>query len=407
MSIPLDRLYTYLHNSCNRDVIIYRFYPHGSKNINDVSTLTKRSWYEEMTLPHAWHLDQEVIPDTWATTCGPFFRFDQKHYKTANPLPILRVSSLVPYRLHTSTIVVHSEYGSNTVQNMQNNGYITVHWFSHGVIARDWFRYAEHDPIVTEEKTPGFKKFLIYNRAWTGTREYRLKFASMLVDAGLLPVCKTSMAFVDTNIHYSQHRFRNPQWSTNLKLEDYFSENTYPSTASADYDQADYAQQIIEVVLETIFDENKISLTEKSLRPMATGTPFILASAAGGLAYLRRYGFSTFEPWINESYDLEPNSATRLEMIIQELQRISKLNNKDYQLLLNQCYKIAAKNRQHFFSQDFFNTVIDEYKTGMSAAIDESMQHISDREWQMVKQEHSAIQQEQIQDFLQRNRINR
>lgn len=405
MSIPLDRLYTYLHGICNHDVIIYRVYPYGSKNITDCTPLKLRSWYEDMTLPHAWCLDQELIPSSWANAHLPFFYFDEQMIKTSRLLPLFKAYSILPYRLHDRTILVHSEFGSKTVKTMQNHGYIPVHWFSHGAIAQDWFRYAEHDPKIGQQNSSNTKKFLIYNRAWTGTREYRLKFAAMLAETGLLSVCKTSVAFTDSGTHYSQHRFQNSQWSIDLKLEDYFDENLYTSCASADYDQDDYAQRIIEVVLETIFDDSKISLTEKSLRPMATGTPFILASAAGSLAYLRRYGFETFTPWINESYDLESDPATRLQMIIQELQRISKLKHADYQLLIDQCYKIAAKNRQHFFSQNFFNSVIGEYQQGMTAAIEESRHYISDHEWQLVKQQHSEIQQQQIQDFLQRNRI--
>jgi hypothetical protein len=43
MSIPLDRLYHYILNVAqeiyNDRIIIYRFYPHGSKNINDLNNL--------------------------------------------------------------------------------------------------------------------------------------------------------------------------------------------------------------------------------------------------------------------------------------------------------------------------------------------------------------------------------
>jgi hypothetical protein len=43
MSIPLDRLYHYIENVAqeiyNDRIIIYRFYPHGSKNINDLNNL--------------------------------------------------------------------------------------------------------------------------------------------------------------------------------------------------------------------------------------------------------------------------------------------------------------------------------------------------------------------------------
>jgi hypothetical protein len=43
MSIPLDNLYHYIQSVAEQirsdRVIIYRFYPHGSKNINDLTNL--------------------------------------------------------------------------------------------------------------------------------------------------------------------------------------------------------------------------------------------------------------------------------------------------------------------------------------------------------------------------------
>jgi len=41
MSIPLDRLYNFLQDIASRNdhVIIYRFYPHGSRKISDLTQL--------------------------------------------------------------------------------------------------------------------------------------------------------------------------------------------------------------------------------------------------------------------------------------------------------------------------------------------------------------------------------
>jgi hypothetical protein len=48
-------------------------------------------------------------------------------------------------------------------------------------------------------------------------------------------------------------------------------------------------------VAETVFD-TRIHLTEKTLRPIACGHPFILAAGPGSLKYLQTYGFRTFSP---------------------------------------------------------------------------------------------------------------
>ena len=42
MSVPLDRLYNFLHDVCNHhDLVIYGFFPHGSRKITDITPLGK------------------------------------------------------------------------------------------------------------------------------------------------------------------------------------------------------------------------------------------------------------------------------------------------------------------------------------------------------------------------------
>lgn len=353
-----------------------------------------------MTLPHAWHHDQECLPSNWQCLTRNTFSYDQKTISTVNPIPIFKNYSIVPYNLHSQIILVHTEYQSPVVDRLEAQGYLPVHWFSHGIIAQDWYRYAEHDPKIDSSKIVGSKRFLIYNRAWSGSREYRLKFAEMLICQELVPFCHTSISYTDQQTHYKDHRFQNSQWKPNTNLEKYFDNNNFDSTASADYCQQDYQHQVIEVVLETIFDDPRISLTEKSLRPCATGMPFILAASQGSLAYLRRYGFETFHPYIDESYDLEQDPFTRMKMIVNELERISKLGDQDFAQLFKKCHTIAARNQEHFFSQKFTHAVVDEYVQGMTKAAEESMRNISDSEWKLVSHLHTIEQQQQIRKFL-------
>ena len=50
-------------------------------------------------------------------------------------------------------------------------------------------------------------KFLIYNRAWSGTREYRLKFADLLISNQLTEYCSTSVRTTDNGIYYQDYNF--------------------------------------------------------------------------------------------------------------------------------------------------------------------------------------------------------
>ena len=67
MSIPLDRLYHFIdqtaRNIYGEPVIIYRFWPHGSKNINDLNPLDPIpiTFVNRLIKPLLWCNDQEPL----------------------------------------------------------------------------------------------------------------------------------------------------------------------------------------------------------------------------------------------------------------------------------------------------------------------------------------------------------
>ena len=64
MSIPLDRLYHYIESVANKacgDVVIYRFYPHGSKKIQDLTPLKDYPYKLSVNQPIIYCNDQEPL----------------------------------------------------------------------------------------------------------------------------------------------------------------------------------------------------------------------------------------------------------------------------------------------------------------------------------------------------------
>ena len=73
MNIPLDRLYHYIRDIAKEiygdRIIIYRFWPHGSKNINDLNNLNEgnneslgdNEWLKRTISPSVWCNDQEPL----------------------------------------------------------------------------------------------------------------------------------------------------------------------------------------------------------------------------------------------------------------------------------------------------------------------------------------------------------
>jgi hypothetical protein len=187
----------------------------------------------------------------------------------------------------------------------------------------------------------------------------------------LFSQCQTSFNSIDPtlNKHYKLHDFLNPAWNPTNVIEDYFPINTAESHYSADFDINNYNDTDIEVILETLFDDSRLHLTEKSLRPIACGQPFILAGTPGSLNYLRSYGFKTFNECWDESYDLETNPEKRLIKITELMKHITCWEPIEYTKKIMQAQDIADYNKKHFFSQEFFNQVVDELKINLKSGL--------------------------------------
>ena len=93
------------------------------------------------------------------------------------------------------------------------------------------------------------------------------------------------------------------------------------------------------------------SITEKTNKPIACCKPFIAFSTPYFLEDVRQLGFETFSPYINESYDLETDNQKRLNMIVDEIERITNLPADEYSTLVENCHSIAVRNQQKLLSK--------------------------------------------------------
>ena len=408
MSVPLDRLYHYLDDCVNHDLLIYGWMPHGSRKLEDFNMLhdnmTPEDWQSirlTLTVPeftsavsrnnHAVMIchDQEPLNFHQYSFVDLKTIIKKNHEKYSKNLLMANIDSdavveycaslgvrglATPANHYDRTILLHSEQHSLHVTQYEQQGYVPAYYWSHGMIALDWFRYAKHDPVLKFDLNRVTHDFLVYNRAWSGTREYRLCFAEQIVKQGLNQHCKMSFSPWD-NMQYEQHQFVNSEFQiSNFKLENFFPKNNHNSDASADYCIEDYASTGIEVVLETLFDDSRWHLTEKALRPIACGQPFLLMATPGSLQYLRQYGFETFSGLLDESYDTIQNSRQRLQAIITEMSRIASLPQQEKIQLFVKLDQIAKHNKHHFFN-NFFDQVKQEYISNIDHAITIMNQH--------------------------------
>jgi hypothetical protein len=396
MSIPLDRLYHYVKNIANEvygDVLIYRFWPHGSKKFEHLLPLNEPlcNWKQRVTIPDMYCNDQEPLNyDFYEHISESLISYSPMAQKYKRDTPRKN------FRIRTATIwdhamLLHSEQRSVEVEKYSNCDFLPIYYWSHAVIARDWFRYAEY----VQQQKHSQKLFLIYAQGWTGTREYRLKFLEMLANSNLHSHCQTSIKPVDheLSVHYQQHEFLNQEWKPKITLENYFLVGQVNSNHSADFDQTDYENTDIEVVLETLFDDPRLHFTEKILRPMAMAQPFILVGSHGGLQYLKQYGFKTFDNIWSEKYDQIQDPQQRLQAVIDLMSSIKNWTPQQRQINLQQAYNIAQYNKRLFFSKQFSDHVTNELKTNMKSAFENLENLNTSKIWRDLRQKYRDNQE--------------
>jgi hypothetical protein len=164
MSIPLDRLYNYINSAIeeihNDPILIYRFYPHGSKKIEDLTPLVPitTNWInktisteifcnDQEPLNHKLYIQSIRIDNKQPTELYQQHNIEYVHQNFRGP-----VNTVWDYSL-----LLHSEKRSAELLKYHNDEFISVYYWSHGVIAQDWFRYAKH---VNQQKQVQ-KTFLI------------------------------------------------------------------------------------------------------------------------------------------------------------------------------------------------------------------------------------------------------
>ncbi len=139
--------------------------------------------------------------------------------------------------------------------------------------------------------------------------------------------------------------------SENSDVKNKWSSVTYDAICSADF----------HLMIETHFDQKSFtgqfnfdrsfgpsSITEKAYKVIACTRPFIVFATPYFLEDIRNLGYKTFSPYINENYDTETDNHKRLNMIVEEVNRICNLPESEYREIVKNCRDIAKFNYEHF-----------------------------------------------------------
>ena len=106
------------------------------------------------------------------------------------------------------------------------------------------------------------------------------------------------------------------------------------------------------LVSESNISEHHIFLTEKVLKPIFYGQPFIVIANPYMLKYLKSIGYETYPEIFDESYDEILDSKERILKIVEEVYRLSKLSKKELDSLFGSVIEKAKYNQELFIDNE-------------------------------------------------------
>lgn len=199
------------------------------------------------------------------------------------------------------------------------------------------------------------KDFLLLNRHW---KLHRLLILSQLHKMGL----ENNLVSWDNKFSFQLNTNEFLKYDNNEELLKLITETSslldiedLTKIAGFGFENKEiYLNTYLSIVTESVFfqeDNNFPSgyLSEKIWKPIGHCQPFILAGPAKSLEYIReRFGFKTFHPYIDESYDLETDDFKRLQLIQVEIDKFAKKSKEDKDQFLNDVKDICLYNQNLF-----------------------------------------------------------
>ena len=259
--------------------------------------------------------------------------------------------------------VIVSERGEYVEELEQKYGWTTHYYFFHGWAAQDWFRgYDKTFLIARARLRRPTKTFMSPNRIVGGKRDHRVLFLYNVFKHGLEDnhisaprICQYEN--VDISVIANKYINTYPdicQMFEQADLPRLFEDEDQQIMSSYTLTNfAEAADSLIYVPTETVYFGRRTHITEKTFKAIALEMPFILVAPPHSLAYLREYGFRTFAPYIDESYDLIEDPIDRVEAVTLILSEIQARSAAAKMLLHQQLLPIVEHNYNHFYRGGF------------------------------------------------------
>lgn len=281
-----------------------------------------------------------------------------------------------PYGPDTDVIfpghVVTSEQGEYLDELCRRYGWQPHYYFYHGWACMDWFRGYDQTYLIPRARLRCPQRtFMSPNRIVAGRRDHRVLFLYNVFKHGLETnhisaprTCQYEHVDISIVAQKYQHVYQDiAQVFESAELPRLFEGEESQLMHSYQLGNwAEAADSLIYVPTETVYAGSRLHLTEKTFKAIALEMPFILVAPAGSLEYLRSYGFQTFAPYIDESYDLIADPIARIERVTAILLEIQARSAAAKNALWQELLPIVEHNYCHFYRGGFRDILEVELK---------------------------------------------
>jgi hypothetical protein len=249
-------------------------------------------------------------------------------------------------------------------------GWKVHYYFYHGWACQDWFRGYDRSFLIprARDRTPT-KTFMSPNRIVGGQRDHRVLFLYNVFKQGLAHN-HISAPRICTYENVDISTVASKYCNTYADIKQVFDQANLPRLFAGESIQqmtscwlsnfAEAQDSLIYVPTETVYFGRRTHITEKTFKAIALEMPFVLVAPAGSLEYIREYGFQTFAGIFDESYDIETDDTKRIEKVVQLLNDLDSLSDRERQQIHRACLPVVEHNYNHFYRGGFANILWTE-----------------------------------------------
>jgi len=255
-------------------------------------------------------------------------------------------------------ILLHSEYNSWDIVQLEKQGIKNVHWFSHAYLCSEfYFKHYQKLKMVTDYKTrPVLHRWICTNRLIDIPRDYRIRFLN------LLDISKGVYSLLDKD-PYTNKSLKEIYYDNKVKPNS-FDHHGNDSAEIKIHELTPWNTSFLHIVNETIW-QDKIHFTEKVFKPIVLHQPFVVLQAPGSLAYLRSYGFKTFGDFWDEGYDTIEDPQQRMQAIADIVNTIGAKSLEELETMRMEMASVLEHNFRHFY-ENIPAICLDELRKGIA-----------------------------------------